>query len=200
MRWCALVVTTMALVALAMAQQPSPQMMAQWQKFREQHKYHFQLREMFYKITELEKKGGQTALTKEQAKKILDIVKPLTQKEKLTADEAKKVLKEIKAVLRADQLNALQRIQLPRWGGRQGGQGGGPGGAGGPPGGAGGPPGGGAGGPGGGGMRFDLSRMQNFNPLYIPKKIDEKSPGAEWQKRRTERLKESLSLLEKKAK
>ncbi len=194
MRWCALVVATMASVALAMAQQPSPQMMAQWQQFREQHKYHFQLREMFYKIGELEKKGGKTALTKEQAKKILGILKPLTQKEKLTSDEAKKALKELKAVLRADQLNALQRIQLPRWGGRQGGFGG-------PPGGAGGPTGGGAGGPGGGGMRqFDPSQMQNFNPLYIPKKIDEKSPGAEWQKRRTERIKESLALLEKKTK
>ncbi|GBC97703.1 hypothetical protein HRbin17_00192 [bacterium HR17] len=183
-RW-AFVMASLWSVAIAGAQPPAPN--PQWQQFREQHKYHFQLRETFYKIGELEKKGGQTALTKEQAKKLLDIFKPLTQKDKLTADEAKDALRRIKAVLRPDQLNALQRIQLPRWGGRQGGPGGGPGGSGGGP--AGGGP---------GGMRFDPSRMQNFNPLSV--KVDEKSPAAEFQKRRAQRVKEVLALLEKKAK
>ncbi|MFA0758800.1 MAG: hypothetical protein PVTTEEND_001017 [Candidatus Fervidibacter sp.] len=177
-----------AVVAVVASAQPPAN--PQWQQFREQHKYHFQLREVFYKIGELEKKGGQTALTKEQAKKLLDIFKPLTQKDKLTADEAKEALKGIKAVLRPDQLNALQRIQLPRWGGRQGG---------GPGGGASGQGGGGAfSGGAGSGMRFDPSRMQNFNPLSV--KVDEKSPTAEFQKRRAQRVKEVLALLEKKAK
>jgi hypothetical protein len=68
-------------------------------------------------------------LTKDQAKKLLAIFQPLTKKEKLTADEAKEVLRKVKAVLKPDQLNALQRIQLPRFGrpgggpGRSGGQG-----------------------------------------------------------------------------
>jgi hypothetical protein len=47
-------------------------------------------------------------------------------------------------------------------------------------------------------MRFDPSRMQNFNPLSV--KVDEKSPAAEFQKRRAQRVKEVLALLEKKAK
>lgn len=174
------------LVSAAIAQPPT-QMMQQWQKFREEHKYHFQLRETFLKLGELEKKGGQTALTKEQAKKLLAIFQPLTKKEKLTADEAKEVLKKIKGILRADQLNALQRIQLPRMR-RPGGAPGGPGG-----------PGAGAGGP-GGRPRFDLSQMRNFNPLSLVVKVDPKSPMAEFAKRRAERIKEVLSLLEKKAK
>ncbi|MFA0731230.1 MAG: hypothetical protein HZLCBSQH_002143 [Candidatus Fervidibacterota bacterium] len=177
MRWVSVMFLVSVVAAVAAAQPPAN---PQWQQFREQHKYHFQLQEMFYKIGELEKKGGQTALTKEQAKKLLDIFKPLTQKEKLTADEAKDALKRLKAVLRPDQLNALQRIQLPRWGGQQGNR----------------PSG--AGGPSGGGMRFDPSRLQNFNPLSV--KVDEKSPAAEFQKRRAQRVKEVLSLLEKKAK
>lgn len=192
---CAIAVATLMLTVAAAFTQPPPQMAAQWQKFREEHKYHFQLRETFFKLGELEKKGGQTALTKDQAKKLLAIFQPLTKKEKLTADEAKEALKKIKAVLRADQLNALQRIQLPRMG-RPGGGPGGPGGPGGAPGGPTGP-----GGPGGsGGPRFDPSQMRNFNPLSLVVKVDPKSPMAEFAKRRAERIKEVLSLLEKKAK
>ncbi len=189
-------IATLALTVAAAIAQPPPQMAAQWQKFREEHKYHFQLRETFLKLGELEKKGGQTALTKDQAKKLLAIFQPLTKKEKLTADEAKEALKKIKAVLRADQLNALQRIQLPRMG-RPGGGPGGPGGAPSGPAGPGGP----GGGPGGsGGPRFDPSQMRNFNPLSLVVKVDPKSPMAEFAKRRAERIKEVLSLLEKKAK
>jgi hypothetical protein len=193
---CAIAVSTLMLTIAAAIAQPPPQMAAQWQKFREEHKYHFQLRETFLKLGELEKKGGQTALTKDQAKKLLEIFQPLTKKEKLTADEAKEALKKIKAVLRADQLNALQRIQLPRMG-RPGGGPGGPGGPGGAPGGPAGP-----GGPGGGQgrPRFDPSQMRNFNPLSLVVKVDPKSPMAEFAKRRAERIKEVLSLLEKKAK
>jgi len=187
LRWSCAVVMALVLAAAAIAQ-PPPQVMQQWQKFREEHKYHFQLRETFLKLGELEKKGGQTALTKEQAKKLLEIFQPLTKKEKLTADEAKEALKKIKAVLRPDQLNALQRIQLPRMG-RPGGQGAGPGrpGVGGPGGGPGGP-------------RFDPSQMRNFNPLSLVVKVDPQSPMAEFAKRRAERIKEVLGLIEKKAK
>ncbi|MCX7969443.1 MAG: hypothetical protein N3B10_13295 [Armatimonadetes bacterium] len=196
------VVAALMLMAMAAIAQPPPQMMQQFQKFREEHKYHFQLRETFLKLGELEKKGGQTALTKDQAQKLLAIFQPLTKKEKLTADEAKEVLKKIKEILRADQLNALQRIQLPRMR-RPGGGPGGPGGAPSGPGGAApGGPGGGPGGPGGpgGGPRFDPSQLRNFNPLSLVMKVDPKSPMAEFAKRRAERIKEVLSLLEKKAK
>jgi len=199
LRW-SVALSVMSLLAAAAIAQPPPQMTAQWQKFREEHKYHFQLRETFLKLGELEKKGGQTALTKDQAKKLLAIFQPLTKKEKLTADEAKEALRKVKAVLKPEQLNALQRIQLPRFG-RPGGGPGGPGGQGGPGGSSGGP--GGQGGPGGrpgGGPRFDPSQMRNFNPLSLVIKVDPKSPATEWAKRRAERIKEVLSLLEKKAK
>lgn len=190
LRWSIFSVTV-AFLAMAAIAQPPPQIPAQWQKFREEHKYHFQLRETFFKLGELEKKGGSTALTKAQAKKLLAIFQPLTKKEKLTADEAKEALRKIKSVLRPDQLNALQRIQLPRLGR----PGGGPGGQGRPGGGFGaGPqrP--------GGGPPVDLSQMRNFNPLSLVVKVDPKSPAAEWAKRRAERIKEVLSLLEKKGK
>ena len=192
----AIVVTTaLMLMAMAAIAQPPPQMMQQFQKFREEHKYHFQLRETFLKLGELEKKGGQTALTKDQAQKLLAIFQPLTKKEKLTADEAKEVLKKVKGILRADQLNALQRIQLPRM--RR--PGGGPGGPGGAPSGPGGAGPGGPGGP-GGGPRFDPSQLRNFNPLSLVTKVDPNSPMAEFAKRRAERIREVLSLLDKKAK
>lgn len=200
-RTIALATLALLWVASAIAQ-PPPQMMQQWQKFREEHKYHFQLRETFLKLGELEKKGGQTALNPEQAKKLLAVFRSLTQKEKLTTDEAKEALKKVKEILKPDQLNALQRIQLPRMrrpgspGGPFGGQGGPAGGAGAGGPGAGGPS---AGGP-GGGPRFDPSQMRNFNPLSLVVKVDPKSPMAEWAKRRAERIKEVLSLLEKKAK
>lgn len=195
---CTIAGAIAALLVSAAIAQPPQQMMQQWQKFREEHKYHFQLRETFLKLGELEKKGGQTALTKEQAQKLLAIFQPLTKKEKLTADEAKEALKKIKGILRADQLNALQRIQLPRMrrpGGGPGGPSGAPSGPGAGPGG----PGSGPGGP-GGGPRFDPSQMRNFNPLSLVIKVDPKSPMAEFAKRRAERIKEVLSLLEKKAK
>ncbi len=195
LRWMGIIIVVLATAALVGAQ-PPPQVAAQWQKFREEHKYHFQLRETFLKLGELEKKGGQTALTKEQAKKLLALFQPLTKKEKLTADEAKEALRQIKAILRPDQLNALQRIQLPRM--RPGGGAGGPsGGPGGPPGGQ---PGGGPGGASGGGPRFYSYQMRNFNPLSLVVKVDPKSPAAEWAKRRAERIRGVLSLLEKKAK
>lgn len=192
LRW-GVTLSVLALLASLSFAQPPGQGMAQWQKFFEEHKYHFQLRETFLKLGELEKKGRQTALTKDQAKKLLAIFQPLTKKEKLTADEAKDVLKKIKAVLKPDQLNALQRIQLPRMG-RPGGSPGGPGGPGAGPGGPGGRPGG------QGGPRFDPSQMRNFNPLSLVVKVDPQSPAAEWAKRRAERIKEVLNLLEKKAK
>ncbi|MCS7223579.1 MAG: hypothetical protein NZ959_03305 [Armatimonadetes bacterium] len=186
-------------------QGPSPQMMAQFQRFLEENKFQFQLGETFRKLGELERKGGATALTKDQAKKLLALFKPMTQKDKLTPEEAKKALKEIKAILRPDQLAALDRIQLPRmrFGGRPGGAGGGPGGGpGGPGGGAAGPGGPGFGGQGGAGGprmgRFDPTQLRNINPLSV--KVDKDSPFAEFQKKRAERINEFLSHLEKKAK
>ncbi len=187
--------TSLAVAQPPVGQGPSPQMMAQWQRFLEENKFQLQVGETFRKIGELEKKGGSTALTKEQAKKLLELFKPLTAQEKLTQDLAKKILKEIKAVLRPDQLAALDRIQLPRM--RAGG--GRPGGPGGPgsPGGPGGGPGSGGAGRGGGFRQFDPSRLRDINPLST--RVDKDSPASEFQKRRAERVKEVLSLLEKKA-
>ncbi len=187
--------TSLAVAQPPVGQGPSPQMMAQWQRFLEENKFQLQVGETFRKIGELEKKGGSTALTKEQAKKLLELFKPLTAQEKLTQDLAKKILKEIKAVLRPDQLAALDRIQLPRM--RAGG--GRPGGPGGPgsPGGPGGGPGSGGAGRGGGFRQFDPSRLRDINPLST--RVDKDSPASEFQKRRSERVKEVLSLLEKKA-
>jgi hypothetical protein len=193
--------------------------MAAFQKFREQHKYTFQLTRMLRGMNELDKDSA-TALTQPQAKSVLAVLKPWQTKPKMTQDDAKKVMKGIKAVLTSRQLNALSRVQDRGFGGGgRGGPGGGPGGGGpggggfgGPPGGGpggggpggggfGGPPGGGPGGGGpgggggrGGGRRFDPATMKNFNPLLT--KADANSPFAS---RRVERNKRMFAALEARA-
>jgi hypothetical protein len=179
--------------------------MAAFQKFREQHKYTFQLTRMLRGLNDLEKDSS-TALQPAQAKSILAVLKPWQTKPKMTQDDAKGVMRGVKKVLTAKQLNALSRVQDRGFGGGRGGPGGGPGGGppgggvGGPPGGGpggGGPPGGyrGAGGPGGGGQRrFDPATMKNFNPLLT--KADPNNPMSG---RRVERNKRMFAALEARA-
>jgi hypothetical protein len=179
-----------------------------FQKFREQHKYTFQLTRMLRGVGELDKDPS-TALTPAQAKGVLTVLKPWQTKPKMTQDDAKSVMRGVKKVLTAKQLNALSRVQDRGFGGGRGGPGGGPGGGGppgggfggpggGPPGGGppgGGPPGGfrGAGGP-GGGRRFDPAAMKNFNPLLT--KADPNNPMST---RRAERMKRMFAQLEARA-
>jgi polyhydroxyalkanoate synthesis regulator phasin len=101
-------------VSLASAQ-PPPEggVPPQVSEFREKHKYTFQLMETVRKLMEMEK-DPKVALTKEQAKRVLDILKPLQKKEKLTQEEAKEVLKELKKVLTAKQLTAMGKIKPQR--------------------------------------------------------------------------------------
>jgi hypothetical protein len=187
---------------------------AEFQKFRDQHKYTFQLQRMLRGINELDKDSA-TALTQPQAKQVLAVLKPWQTKPKMTQDDAKNVMKSVKKVLTTRQLNALSRVQDRGPGGRGGPGGGGPGGGGfgGPPGGGpggGGPGGGGFGGPPGGGppggpranggggqggrRRFDPATMKNFNPLLT--KADPNNP---FSSRRVERNKRMFAELQARA-
>lgn len=167
---------------------------AAFQKFREQHKYTFQLRTMVTAgLTELERVKS-TQLTPDQAKKVLSVLTPLRKQPKLTQDQAKATIQKLQRILTQRQLTAvdrvLQRSQRP-FGGRPG--------AGAPPGGPGGAPGAGAG-PGMGARprqqpgpgarpRFDPTRMQNFNPFNPAKD----SPRYQQEKERNDKLFEFLS-------
>jgi hypothetical protein len=103
-------------------------------------------------IGELEK-ANKKPLTKDQAKKIVSVVKPWEKKDKMSDDEAKAVRKQINDVLTTAQKNELDKMaaQNRRMGG---------GGAGGPGGGGGGFGGGAGGGGGGGGGGGQLSPQQ----------------------------------------
>jgi len=162
---------------------------AAFQKFREQHKYTFQLRTTVTAgFTELERVKS-TQLTPDQAKKVLSVLTPLRKQPKLTQDQAKATIQKLQKILSQRQLAAIDRV-LQRGQGMFGGRPGGPG-AGGP---AGGPPGMGAppggrpaqqGRPGAAARpRFDPTRMQNFNPFNPAKD----SPRYAQDKERNDRL------------
>ncbi|GIV18486.1 MAG: hypothetical protein KatS3mg023_0237 [Armatimonadota bacterium] len=180
-----LVITAVAAIAQpppgAGGFQMTPEMQRQmeaWRKWREAHKYTFQLTSTLRALEEIDK-DPKTKLTPAQAKKILTVLQPYRNKPKMTQDDAKNALKGIKAALNVNQLNAIARIEAERRNRRGGfgGPGGGgmgmrPGGPGGPPGGApGARPGGspGAGGrpsaPGGNFRMPDPSQMKDFNPF-----------------------------------
>lgn len=132
----------------ALAQGPSPAFM----KWRDQHKYTFQLRTMLTAgIAECERSKS-TAIKPDQAKKILGVLMPLTKKPKLTQDEAKLAIQKLQLVYEARQLTSVDKVLKASANRRPGG--GAPGGApgGGSPGGAARPP-------------FDPTRMKNFNPF-----------------------------------
>jgi len=121
--------------------QMTPEMQRQieaWRKWREAHRYTFQLTNTLRALIEIDK-DPKTKLTPAQAKKILAVLQPYRNKPKMTQDDAKNALKGIKAALNVNQLNAIARIEAERRN-RRGGPGGGgmgmrPGGPGGAPGG-----------------------------------------------------------------
>src|SRR5687768_2433623 len=125
--------------------QMTPEMrtrMQKFQKFREANKNDFQVQSNFRRLRNLEE-NPKTKLTKDQAKKILVVVKTWRRKPVMTNDQAKGVLTQLTGPLNVSQLKAIS--QSDSRGGRGGG--GGFGGGGGRGGGFGGGGGGGFGGP-----------------------------------------------------
>lgn len=193
--------------------QPSPEMQAMFKKFgewREKNKNLSSVNRTLGAVAEFEK-DPKTALTKDQAKKILAVVNPWKTKPIMTDANAKDMLKKVGATFTPAQAKKLAQIMSERGGfggggggGRMGGGGGMGGGmrmGGGAPGGGGGRPGG--GGPGGPGGGFDMATMKKrfdtmmkgYNPLNF-KTIPE-SPMKE---RSIKPLKDALAALDKKAK
>ncbi|WP_395140066.1 hypothetical protein [Armatimonas sp.] len=177
---------------------PSPEMMAMFKKFgewRDKNKSLSSVNRTLGALAEFEK-DPKTALTKDQAKKILSVVGPWKSKPIMTDANAKDMLKKVGATFTPQQAKKLAQIMSER-----GGMGGGGmrmGGGGAPGGGA---PGGGGGAPGGGGMdmavmkkRFD-TMMKGYNPLNF-KTIPE-SPMKE---RSIKPVKDAMAALDKKAK
>jgi hypothetical protein len=134
-----------------------------FEKFRETHKYTFQLTTLLRNIGRLER-DGKNKLTAAQAKSLLDALTPLRAQEHMTQDDAKAAIRDVQKVLTEDQRNEIAALPERSFGGPGGGQGGNRGGMQG--GGPGGPPPGGGGGMGGGrtgGPRMTMDN--NFNPL-----------------------------------
>jgi len=178
-------------VSIAVAQGSSA-----FTKFRDQHKYTFQLRTMVTSgMMECERSPA-TKIKPAQAKQFLTVLKPLRTQPKLTQDQAKAAIQKVQRIYEAKQLAAVDKaIQQSR--NRRGGGGGSPGGGGGAPG-AGGRPGG--GGPPGGstGARapFDPNKLKNFNP-FNPKK--DGFGGERGYERNVQRNKSLFSFLEARA-
>lgn len=131
-----------------------------WQKWREQHKNLQTLSDMVYQIGELDKDPS-NALNKDQAKKIITVLKPWHTKKEMSEDEAKTLSKQIGSVLTTKQLKKMSTIETPT---QRMAKGGGFGGGGGRPGG-GGPGGGRPGGAGGGGFKFPDPPAKGWNPF-----------------------------------
>jgi len=159
--------------------QMTPEMRAQFAKFRkfqEANKNVFQVGRTFRRFRSLDE-NPKTKLNKDQARKVLAVVKTWRRKPVMNNEQARKVLVQLTAPLNESQLKAIS--QSEGRGGRGGGGGGGGGFGGGRPGGSGGGGGfggagfgggrpgggpGGAGGPGGGGG-FRMPDPKPFNPL-----------------------------------
>lgn len=159
----------------------TPEMRARmeaWRKWRDQHKYTFQLTGFVNAMAQLDKEGK--PLNADQKKKVLAVIKPLTTKTKLTQDDARNALRDLKKPLTTAQLNIISRISSQQQ--QRRGMGGGSGGGGG------GRPGGGFGGGGGQGtgqngqrnpqdaarrfMEMDPAKMKDYNPFNTTKKPD----------------------------
>jgi hypothetical protein len=167
-----------------------------WQKFREDHKKVQQLGDLVYQVGEMNKDPN-TALDKNQATKMLAIIKPLRNKKTMSEDEAGKVIKDMTAMLNTKQIKKMTTIETPSQRMARGGFGGGgrPGGGG--PGGGGGRPGG--GGPGGGGRPGGFTfpdppkeAWNPFNPDSLP--FEQARPRAKAS------MNEFMSTLEKRSK
>ena len=181
---------------------PSPEMMAMFKKFgewREKNKSLSSMGQTIGMLAEFEK-DPKTALTKDQAKKIMAAVGPWKTKPIMTDANAKELIKTIGKTLTVAQ--ATKSAQLAKEAAaRRGGMGGG----GGRPGGGGGAPGGGGGRPGGGGgmgamdmgamkKRFD-TMMKGYNPLNFAT-----VPESPMKERAIKPVKDGMAALEKKAK
>lgn len=184
---------------------PSPEMMAMFKKmgeWRDKNKNLFSVGRTMGALAEFEKEP-KTALTKDQAKKILAAVGPWKTKPVMTDANAKDLLKQVGATFTVAQATKMAQIAKEAaargWGGGGGGMR--PGG-GGPPGGGGGRPGGGPPGGGGGGMmdpaamkkRMD-AMMKGFNPLNFAT-----IPDSPMKDRSIKPVKDGMEALEKKAK
>jgi hypothetical protein len=189
--------------------QMTPEMQAMFKKFqdwREKNKNLASFNRTIGAIAEFEKDKS-TALTKDQAKKILAVLGPWKSKPIMTDSNAKDVLKQVGATFTPAQAKKLAQEMSKRQGfggggggGRPGG-GGAPGGGGGFGGGGGRPGGGGAPGGGGGGMdmgamkkRFD-TMMKGYNPLNFST-----VPESPMKERSIKPVKDALAALDKKAK
>jgi uncharacterized membrane protein YgcG len=182
---------------------PSPEMMAMFKKFgewREKNKNLASMGQTIGMFAEFEK-DPKTALTKDQAKKILAAVAPWKTKPIMTDANAKELIKTIGKTMTVAQ--ATKSAQLAKEAAARRGQFGG--GGGGRMGGGGGAPGGGGGRPGGGGgmgamdpaamkKRFD-TMMKGYNPLNFAT-----VPDSPMKERSIKPVKEGLAALEKKAK
>jgi hypothetical protein len=205
----ALAATLLLMPTIARAQPPgggpSPEMMKMFQemgKLREQRKNLLQLGTMVGSFPEFEK-DPKTALTKDQAKKVLAVLSPWASKPAMTDDQAKQVLGQLSKLMNVAQIKKYAQVQKEQQsrmgGGRPGGGGGGFGGGGGRPGGGG--PGGGGGRPGGGGMGgFDPKKMMEnmkkpTNPLN-PATM----PDSPWKERSVKRMTDAMNTLKAKAK
>lgn len=206
----ALKASTLALVAVVLAApafgqgpggfgQMTPEQrarMQQFQKWRDSHKNLMAVGRNLQAITYLESKPS-TALTKDQAKKILAVLKTWRKKPAMTDDQAKQVNKQLTAPLNKAQITAM--VTMPRRNRAGGGGGMGPGGGGGRPGGMGmgaGAPGGRPGGPGGpGGNRPRFQLPQAFNPLN-----PDGLPAGPMRERSKQRLDGLVTTLQAKAK
>lgn len=197
-RWIApaAAVTVVATGALAQGGggfQPSPQMMAKfraWQTWRENNKNITNIQQTMFGLGELEK-DPKTQLTKEQARKILAVIKKWRNKPTMTDDQAKQVMKEMTGSLTDAQLKKM--ATAPRFG--QGGRGFGGGAR---PGGGGGFGGGGGGRPGG----FDPSKFPDpapYNPLN-PDSSPFAKMSPEMNQRVKQRFNEFIAKLEARAK
>lgn len=185
----ALALLTLVLASAVFAQAPGGGGSGQFAQFREQHKYTFQLMQMTHHIEAIDR-DPKYALTADQAKKVLAVLKPLQSKPTLTQDQAKDVLKKLKPIFTVTQLNAMAKIkEPPRFGGQRPGGGAATGGA---PGGGFRP--GGNGGP-GGRPHMDMARMKDFNPFYT--KVDKKD---DFSAMRAKRWNDFFSHLDAKAK
>jgi hypothetical protein len=89
------------------------QLSAEQKAFFEKHKYTFELMRFVNRIGEIDKNKKYT-LTQHQAKKVLEILKPLRTSPKLTQEQARQTLANLKKVFTATQLNAMSRIK-PRF-------------------------------------------------------------------------------------
>lgn len=158
--------------------------MKAWRKFRDNHKQVVQVGQTVRALGEMDK-DPKTKLTKDQAKKILAVMKAWRTKPVMTNDQALAVNKQLTDPLTLPQIKKMATLAQ---GGRRGGGGGM-----GRPGGGGGP-----GGADGGRGGFDPSRMpdpKEYNPLN-PNSL----PASPMSARAKQRMSELVARLEARAK